>query len=111
MARVSMSPDWGAAFVFAADGMTAGAGAFNAAWLLAHWLGQAARGRRLAACSLGVLNAGIAVQAVFSQALFTAHRFHLDVDELFAPAPWVASRVLLLAGTLLLSALIVRRVR
>jgi hypothetical protein len=106
-----MSPDWGAAFVFAADGTTAGAGTFNAAWLWAHWLRQTARGRRLAACCLAVLNAGIAVQAVFSQALFTAHRFDVEIDALFAPASWLASRALLLAGTLLLSALIVRRVR
>ena len=98
-----------AALVFAADGATAAAGAFNAAWLTTHWLRVAARGRRLAALSLAIVNLGIAVQAGFAQALFTAHRLDLATEPFFAPALWLASRLTLLAGTLLLSLLILRR--
>ncbi len=101
--------DLPAGLVFAADGATVVAGAFNAAWLLAHWLVTDAKGRRLAAVTLALLNVGIAVQAAFSQALFVAHRFDLPTDPFYAPAPWLASRAALLAGTLLLSLLILRR--
>jgi hypothetical protein len=101
--------DVGAALAFGADGATGAAGAFNAAWLFGHWVRGAARGRRLAAVTLALVNAGIAVQAAFAQALFTAHRFAWPEAGFFAPAPWLASRVVLLAGTLLLSLLILRR--
>ncbi len=101
--------DAGAALAFAADGLTVAAGGFNAAWLASHWVGLHRRGRRLAAAILALVNAGIAVQATFAQALYSAHRFGFDVGPLYATAPWLASRVTLLAGTLLLSALILRR--
>jgi hypothetical protein len=65
--------------------------------------------RRLAALTLAVLHAGVAAQAAFSQALYSAHRFGLATEPFFATAPWVASRALLLAGTLLVTALILRR--
>ncbi|TAK64568.1 MAG: hypothetical protein EPO22_05665 [Dehalococcoidia bacterium] len=114
-----------AAVVFFADGATAVAAGFNSAWLVGHWRGGAAAGdrrsrlrpyadnrpRRLAAVTLALLNAGIAVQAAFGQALFSAHRLGMPVEPLFEPAPWVAARLPLLAGTLLLSLLILRRVR
>ena len=101
--------DPGSGFVFAGDAATAVAGAFNAAWLSAHWLRIEQRGRRLAALTLAVLSAGIAMQAAFAQALFSAHRFGAPIDAFFAPAPWLAARALLLAGTLMLSMLILRR--
>jgi hypothetical protein len=100
--------DPGAATATAADGLTAAAAAFNAAWLAAYWLGPGQR-RRLSALTLFALNAGIAVQAVFAQALYTAHRLDADVAPFFATGPWVAARALLLAATLMLSLLILRR--
>ena len=105
----SPSPDIGAALAFAADGATVVAGAFNAAWLSVHWLRMEDRGRRLAAIALATLNLGIAAQAAFAQALYSAHRFGLAIDPFFATAPWLASRLAVLAGTLLLSLLILRR--
>lgn len=102
--------DTSAALAFAVDGATAAAGAFNTAWLLQHWLRGAQRGRRLAAVTLATLNAGVAAQAAFALAFYTSHRLGGPVDPFFAPAPWLASRAILLAGTLLLSALILRRV-
>jgi hypothetical protein len=103
--------DYTAATIFAADGLTAAAAAFNAAWLAAHWLRGAAPVRRLAAATLSLVNAGVAVQAAFAQALFTAHRLGWPTGPYFEAVPWLAARVLLLAGTLLLSLLIIRRVR
>ncbi len=119
-----------AAVAFFADGATVVAGAFNSAWLVGHWLGRERadawvrpygetgeparrpwRGRRLAAVTLALVNAGIALQAAFGQALFSAHRLGMPVEPLFEPAPWIAARLPLLGGTLLLSALILRRVR
>jgi hypothetical protein len=99
------------ALAFAADAATALAGAFNAAWLAAHWLRTAARGRRLAAMSLAIANAGVAAQAAYAQALFSAHRLGLPQEPLFGATPWLAARLPLLAGTLLLSLLIIRRAR
>lgn len=101
--------DPSAALAFAVDGATAVAGAFNTAWLLQHWLRGAHHGRRLAAITLATLNAGVATQAAFAQALYSSHRLDGPIDPFFAPVPWLASRVTLLAGTLLLSALILRR--
>ncbi len=98
----------GSAFIFAADGVAAAAGAWNAAWLL-NFAAGSPPGRRTAAASLAVLNAGIAVHAGFAQALYSARRFGFDTAPFFEPGPWLASRLLLLAGTLLISMLILRR--
>ncbi len=103
--------DTSAALAFLVDGSTVAAGAFNAVWLLQHWVRREARGRRLAAVTLATVNAGVAIEAAFAQALFTSHRLGGPVEPFFAAAPWLASRVGLLAGTLLLSILILRRAR
>jgi hypothetical protein len=95
--------------IFAADATTAVAGAFNATWLAAYWLRLQARGRRIAALSLALVSAGIAVQAAFAQALFSAHRLGWSADAFSGATPWLAARLPLLAGTLLLSMLILRR--
>jgi hypothetical protein len=100
--------DVAAALTFAADGVTAVASAFNAVVLLARRPGERTR-RRHALLVLAIVSGGVAVQAVFAQALYTAHRFDVDVAPFFAAGPWLASRAVLLAGTLLLSALILRR--
>jgi len=101
--------DLAAAVTFAVDGATAAASAFNAAVLLARRPREHTARRRHALVVLAVVSAGVAMQAVFSQALYTAFRFDVDVAPFFAAGPWLASRVVLLAGTLLLSALILRR--
>lgn len=103
--------DSGAALVFAADGATAIAASFNAGWLVGRRVLHARERRRVAAIALAGLNAGIAVQATFAQALFTAYRLGLPGEPLFETAPWVGARLPLLAATLLLSLLILRRTR
>ena len=101
--------DMSAGLVFGVDGGTTVAGAFIAAWLLQHWVRGAQRGRRLAAITLATVNAGVAVEAAFAQALYTSHRLGGPIEPFFAAAPWIASRLALFAGTLLLSMLILRR--
>jgi hypothetical protein len=91
-----------------ADGLTAASGACNAAWLMAL-AARAAPPRRTAAISLAMLNAGAATQAVFAQSLFSARRLGASIDLFFEPGVWLASRLLLLAGTLLISALLLRQ--
>jgi hypothetical protein len=98
----------GTGLIFAGDGVAAVAGACNAAWLLNLAAGSPP-GRRTAAASLAVLNAGIAVQAAYAQALYSSRRFGFDTALFFEPGPWLASRLLLLAGVLLISVLILRR--
>ena len=99
--------DTGAGIAFAADGATAAAGSFNAAWLALHRV--TSRERRVAAVSLALVNAGAATQAVFAQALYGAHRFSLPEGLFFSAPLWLGSRVLLLAGVLAISVLILRR--
>jgi hypothetical protein len=101
--------DLAASFIFAVDGVTASAGAFNAAWLVTAGA-ELAPGRRAAAFSLAVLNLGAAAQAVFAQSMYTARRLGWPIEPFFEPGAWLASRLLLLAGTLLISMLILRRV-
>jgi hypothetical protein len=100
--------DLAALCIFIADGVTAACGAFNAVWLLA-FATDAAPSRRTAAVALAIMNAGAAVQAAFAQAMFTAHRLGFAIDPFFEPGAWLAARLLLLAGTLLISMLILRR--
>lgn len=100
-----------AGMAFAADGATAAASAFNAAALIARRAGENAAARRSALLVLVIVCAGVAVQAVFAQALYSARRFDVDIAPFFSPGGWLASRAVLLAGTLLLSALILRGAR
>lgn len=101
--------DAAAGLAFAADGATVAAGAFNAAWLLRYQPASPPDRRSFAALTLGLLNAGIATQAAFGQALYAGHRWGINTEPLFATGPWLASRALVLTGTLALSVLILRR--
>jgi hypothetical protein len=101
--------DPAAGLLFALDGATCAAASFNTAWLLARWARPGSDRRRTAAAALALLNAGIAVEAAFAQALLTAHRLGASTAPYFATASWLAARGGLLAGTLLVSALILRR--
>jgi hypothetical protein len=100
--------DPAAGLAFAADGATVAAGAFNAAWLF-RYRPFAGPPRSFAALTLAVLNAGIALQAAFGQALYAGHRWGFETEPFFDTGPWLASRALVLAGTLALSLLILRK--
>lgn len=100
-------------FGFAAGGATAAAAAWNASWLWARWLRPEAGPprRRFAAGALALLNAGVAVESTAAQGLYVAQHAGWDTTPFFVPAAWIGARAGLLAGTLLLSLLIVRRAR
>ncbi len=104
-----MDANAGAGIVFAADAATAACAAFNAAWFAARRFGDGSEARRTASGVMALLNCGIAVQAVAAQALYSARRFGFDTAALFEPEAWLLARLPLLAGTLLLSLLILRR--
>ena len=99
--------DLTAAAAFAIDGTTVVAAAYNAAWLAL--LADGPRPRRASALILALLNISVAVEALFAQSLYTAHRFDVSQEAFFSPQAWLPVRILLLAGTLLLSSLILRR--
>jgi hypothetical protein len=103
---IRMDPS--AALVFGADGASAVSGVFNAAWLCS--LDTGTPSRRTAAIALAALNAGVAAQAIFAQCLFTAQRLGWSTEPFFEPGVWLASRLMLLAGTLCISILILRRI-
>jgi len=103
--------DLAAALALSVDAASFAAGAWNALALMARRVGERMPGRRAALATLAAVNAGVAVQAAFAQALYATHRLDLDVAPFFEPGPWFASRALLLAGTLATSALILRRPR
>ena len=96
------------ALLFFADGLAAASGGFNAAWLMTA-AGESRPSRRAAAISLAMMNAGAAVQALYAQAMFSSHRLEVSVEPFFEPGVWLGSRLLLLAGTLAITALILRR--
>ena len=101
--------DTAAGIAFAVDGATAAAGAFNAVVLLTRHASTGTAARRTAVIALAALNAGVALQAVFAQALYAAQRSDADTAPFFDAGPWLASRALLLAGTLLMAMLLTRR--
>jgi hypothetical protein len=101
--------DAGAGIAFAADGATVAAGSFNTVWLVLHRAAARLRERRTAAVALALLNAGAAMQAIFAQALYAAHRFAQPEGVFFSAPAWVGSRLVLLAGVVAISALILRR--
>ena len=100
--------DTAAGIAFAADGATAASGAFNAAVLLTKHMRGASGARRAAVMALSLISAGAAVQAAFAQALYMAQRSGADTAPFFDARPWLASRALLLAGTLLVALLLLR---
>lgn len=96
------------AAALAADGATAACGAFNAAELAVRRRVEPRARRRTALGVLAAVNGGIALQSAFAFALFATHLVGAPAETFFAPGAWLASRVLLLAGTAAISALILR---
>lgn len=95
----------------AANLTTTLAAAFNAAALLGRRTAALTPARRAAIAAIVCVNAGIAIEAMASQAMFAAWRAGAGIDVYFAPGAWTAARAPLLAGTLAMSALILRRPR
>ena len=101
--------DPASSLVLCVDAATAAAALFNALALNARRERETIAPRRNAVSALVVLSAGVAVQAAFSQAMFASHRLGHELAPFFAADAWIASKALLLIGTLLLTLLITRR--
>ena len=100
--------DPSASLVLLADAATATASFVNAAALNNRRIRERIPARRAALAALSTLSAGIAIQSAFTHALFAAHRAGHDTSHFLAADAWIASRALLLAGTLMLAAIIAR---
>jgi hypothetical protein len=98
-----------ALLLFAADAATCTAAAFNVASLLSRRSAQPSAGRRNAISVLAALNAGIVIRAALGQALCMAGRCDWPAAAHARADVALAARLPLLAGTVMLSLLIVRR--
>lgn len=87
------------------DIATALCATLNAGYFGGHWWRAAARGRRAGAAALALVSAASVVEAAFSQGLFWSQR-----ADLLSNGVWALLRVPLFVATLLISAIIVRRV-
>ena len=94
--------------VVAQDAGTAGFGLLNAGYFAGYWHANASWSRRAGAAALALVSVAAAVEAVFSQALFWSQR---DLIGALSEGEWVLLRLPLFAATLLLSLIIVRRIR
>lgn len=91
--------------VIAQDVTTAVFGAMNAGYFGAYLLQTTGRrSRRIGATALTLVSSASIVEAAFSQSLFWTER-----GDLFSNGLWALVRLPLLAATLFISAIIVRR--
>ena len=95
--------------VVAQDVGTAGCGLLNAGYFAGYWWRRnGRRGRRLGAAALALVNMAAVVEAVFSQGLFWSQQGFIGT---LSPGEWALLRLPLFAATLLISLIILRRIR
>lgn len=93
------------------DVMTALSGSFNLAYFAGHaWRDSLGRDRRIAAGTLALVGGAAVIEAAFSQALFWFQPQLISFGEL-SVGVWALVRLPLLVATLLVSILILRRLR
>jgi hypothetical protein len=93
------------------DLMTAVSGSFNLAYFAEHaWNGSLGRDRRIAAVTLALVGGAAVIEAAFSQALFWFQPQLISFGEL-SVGVWALVRLPLLVATLLVSILVLRRLR
>ena len=91
--------------VIGQDVTTAIFGALNAGYFGGYlWQSTTRRSRRIGAAALTLVSSASIVEAVFSQSLFWSQR-----GDVFSNGMWALLRLPLLAATLLISAIIIRR--
>ena len=96
--------------VVAQDVGTAGCGMLNAGYFAGYWWRRnGRRGRRLGAAALALVNAAAVAEAIFSQGLFWSQR-GVIAQDLFGPGVWALLRLPLFVATMLISAIILRKV-
>ena len=100
-----------ASLVMAQDLATAACGLLNAGYFIPQWLRQEeSRTRRVAAFALALVSAAAVMEALFSQALFWWQQGLSPLGEL-SPGGWALARLPLLAATVFISMLVLRRLR
>ena len=90
------------------DVTTAGCGLFNAGYFGAYWWRAEGRARRIGALALTLGSVAAVVEAGLSQALFWGGHGALALGE-GSPGVWALTRLPLFAATVLVSAVVVRR--
>lgn len=97
--------------VVAQDLATGVCGLLNTGYFVAYWWRREERlSRRIGAAALALLSGAAVAEALFSQGLFWWWRGLAPLGEPSAEA-WALARLPLLAATLFLSLLVVRRMR
>src|SRR3989304_1048810 len=93
----------------AQGGGTAGCGLLNAGYFAGYWWRRnGRRGRRLGAAALLLVNVAAVGEAGFSQGLFLLQQGFIGT---LSPGEWALLRLPLFAATLLISLIILRRIR
>ncbi|MGD0114911.1 MAG: hypothetical protein ABSC13_02760 [Dehalococcoidia bacterium] len=100
------------ALVLLQDFATIFCAGFNAAYFSKRWAARGNRAsHRVGSAALAVLNAAVAVESVFSMALYWTYRWQGSLAPFFWPPAWLSARLALLAGAAFISALILRQER
>lgn len=98
-----------AGLVVAQDLATAVCGLLNAGYFAAYWWRHnGSRGRRIGAAALTTVGGAAVVEALFSQGLFWSQQGFIGA---LSPGQWALLRLPLFAAMLLISLIIVRRIR
>jgi len=104
--------DPGVVLVVAQDMGTALCAVFNAAYFSRLWLRASGwRARRLGAASLALVNAAIALESLFFQAVYWCYGMGVSIEALLSPGVWLMARFLLFAAAAFITVLILRRAR
>jgi hypothetical protein len=104
--------DPGVVLVVAQDVGTALCAVFNGAYFSLLWLrAKGSQSRRLAAAALALINAAIALESLFFQAIYWCYGMGVSIDALLSPGVWLATRFLPFAAAALMTILILRRAR
>ena len=100
-----------AGLVVAQDLVTAACGLLNAGYFANYWWRRnGVRARRVGAAALALLSAAAVAEALFSQALLWSQEGRGALGQL-SPGMWALLRLPLLAATVFISVLILRRLR
>ena len=89
---------------------TIGCGGFNAAYFAARWA-RKDTSHRVGAAALTLMNTAVVLESAFFLALYWTYQWRGSLRPFFWPPAWLAARMLLLVGTALISALILRQQR
>lgn len=104
--------DPGVVLVVAQDVGTAVCAVFNVGYFSLLWLrAKGWQARRLGAAALALVNAAIALESLFFQAVYWCYGMGVSIEALLSPGVWLMARFLLFAAAAFMTVLILRRTR